>query len=285
VVDMLECVVNVSEGCDEAILANLAGAGGECLLDVHSDCDHHRSVLTLAGHDEAVQATVRELARATIGLLDLHAHEGAHPRFGTLDVVPWVAVEGWPLEDAGDDADDGFSRRAKEARDTFALWAADELCLPVFLYGPERSLPEVRSRAWRGLRPDFGPAAPHPTAGAVAAGCRPLMLAYNLWLTGTNIDEARAVAKAVRSPHVRALAFRLGEQVQVSCNLLRPMLVGPAAVWDQVAKMATISRAELVGLAPEAVLLAIPDRRWRQLDLAPDRTIESRLRMRPHVKE
>jgi glutamate formiminotransferase / 5-formyltetrahydrofolate cyclo-ligase len=282
---MLECVVNVSEGCDEAILANLAGAGGEPLLDVHSDCDHHRSVLTMAGHEDALHAAVRELAQAAVGLLDLRAHIGAHPRFGVLDVVPWVALEGWPLRDAKADGDGGFSRQAKEARDMFALWAADELGLPVFLYGPERSLPEVRKKAWHSLRPDFGPLEPHPTAGAVAAGCRPLMLAYNLWLTGTDLDGARAVARAVRSPHVRALAFVLGQHVQVSCNLLRPLLVGPAAVWDEVAKLATISRAELVGLAPEAVLLATPERRWRQLDLGPDRTIESRLAHRPQDKE
>jgi len=274
---VLECVVNVSEGCDEAILASLAGGAGECLLDVHSDCEHHRSVLTLAGEDDAVQAGVRDLARVAVGLLDLRAHQGAHPRFGALDVVPWVALDGWPLRDVSAPREGTCAQQAKEARDRFAAWASSQLGLPVFFYGPERSLPDVRRKAWVSLPPDLGPSAPHETAGAVAVGCRPLMVAYNLWLAEPDIGKARAAARAIRSPHVRALAFALGGHVQVSCNLLRPLVVGPDAVWDQVAGHAGIARAELVGLVPEAVLLATPERRWRQLDLARDRTIESRL--------
>jgi glutamate formiminotransferase / 5-formyltetrahydrofolate cyclo-ligase len=277
--DVLECVINVSEGCNEVVLAHLAGAAGECLLDVHSDCDHNRSVLTLAGEDEAVRTAAREVARAAVGVLDLRAHHGAHPRFGALDVVPWVALEGWPLQDAAD-VNGGGAARARRARDEFAVWAAHELALPVFLYGPERSLPEVRREAWRGLTPDFGPNSPHPTAGAAAVGCRPLMLAYNLWLAEADVEMARAVASAIRSPYVRALAFVLGQRVQVSCNLLRPLLVGPEAVFDQVAERAGIVRAELVGLVPERVLLATAPARWRQLDLARDRTIEARLQPR-----
>jgi hypothetical protein len=110
------------------------------------------------------------------------------------------------------------------------------------------------------------------------------MLAYNLWLAEADLEKARAVATAIRSPHVRALAFVLGEQVQVSCNLVGPLEVGPADVWDQVAALAAIARAELVGLVPETVLLAAPEQRWEQLDLAPDRTIESRLRLRRAAK-
>jgi glutamate formiminotransferase len=284
VAEVLECVVNVSEGCDEALLANLTGAAGECLLDVHSDCHHHRSVLTLAGEDDAVQTAARQLARAAVNLLDLQAHQGAHPRFGVLDVVPWVALQGWPLRDELDSSANDCGQRARQAREGFARWAADELALPVFLYGPERSLPEVRKEAWLDLRPDFGPSSPHPTAGAVAVGCRPLMLAYNLWMAEPDIDRAKAVAAAIRSPDVRALAFVLGDHVQVSCNLLRPLLVGPAAIWDRVSELAPVARAELVGLAPETVLLATPEQRWRHLDLAYARTIESRLRTRQHVK-
>jgi len=279
--DVLECVVNVSEGRDAAIVATLARAAGNSLLDVHRDADHHRSVLTLAGQDEAVQAAVRDVARAVVGLLDLRAHEGAHPRFGVLDVVPWVALEGWPLRDV--DADGG--EWARRARDSFAVWAASDLGLPVFLYGPERSLPQVRKEAWHSLPPDFGPSRPHKTAGSVAVGCRPLMVAYNLWLAEPDADRAAAIARAIRSPLVRALAFRLGGQVQVSCNLLRPLLVGPADVWDEVWRLATITRAELVGLVPESVLLATPQDRWGELDLAPDRTIEGRLKQQVRLHE
>ena len=97
---LLECVVNVSEGCDPAALAALSAAAGSCLLDRHSDCGHHRSVFTLAGGENAVVSAVQDLARAAVSLLDLRSHVGAHPRFGVLDVVPWVALEGWPLRDA-----------------------------------------------------------------------------------------------------------------------------------------------------------------------------------------
>ncbi len=272
---MLECVVNVSEGRDASVIAALARACGPCLLDVHSDYHHHRSVLTVAGEDEAVQAAVRELAGRAVVLLDLREHVGAHPRFGVLDVVPWVALQGWPVRDAV--AGGARSERARRARDSFALWASTELELPVFLYGPERSLAEVRREAWRALAPDVGPSAPHPTAGAVAVGCRPLMVAYNLWLTGVDLARARSIAAGIRSPDVRALAFALGDHVQVSCNLENPLTVGPAAVRDQVSRLGDVERTELVGLVPESVLRSVPEELWADLDLAPERTIEYRL--------
>jgi glutamate formiminotransferase / 5-formyltetrahydrofolate cyclo-ligase len=273
----LECVVNISEGCDQETIAALASAAGLCLLDVHSDCDHHRSVFTLAGNDDAVQAAVRSLARSAVGRLDLGHHVGAHPRIGVLDVVPWVALEGWPLRDAEGHAG---ARRARSSRDEFANWASAELRLPVFLYGPERSLPELRRSAWVSLPPDVGPRAPHPTAGAVAVGYRPLMVAYNLWLSRTDLVKAKAMAAALRSPFVRALAFALGDHVQVSCNLLRPLIVGPAEIWERVAAVAAISRAELVGLVPQAVLAKIPPARWEELDLGTERTLEAQMSKR-----
>ncbi len=189
---MLECVVNISEGRDAGALAVLAQACGPCLLDLHADPGHHRAVLTVAGDDGPVEASVRDLARQAVSLLDLRDHAGAHPRFGVLDVVPWVALEGWPVRDA--QAGTPGAARACRARDQFALWASAELGLPVFVYGPERSLPEVRKQAWRALRPDAGPGAPHPTAGSVAVGCRGLMVAYNLWLRGADL------ARPGRSP-------------------------------------------------------------------------------------
>jgi glutamate formiminotransferase len=270
---LLECVVNVSEGCDPAALAALSAAAGRCLLDRHSDCSHHRSVFTLAGGENAVMSAVQDLARAAVKLLDLPSHVGAHPRFGVLDVVPWVALEGWPLRDAqGVGAERGL-----KARDDFARWAASELGLPAFLYGPDRALPQVRREAWRTLLPDFGPPGPHPTAGSVAVGARGLMVAYNLWLEEADLAKARAVAATLRSAEVRALAFALGERVQVSCNLVRPFVVGPAQVWDAVETIAPVASGELVGLVPQTVLAATPKWRWEELDLAVERTIEERL--------
>jgi glutamate formiminotransferase / 5-formyltetrahydrofolate cyclo-ligase len=272
---LMECVVNLSEGCDPAALVALSAAAGRCLLDRHSDCDHHRSVFTLAGGENAVMGAAQELARAAVKVLDLRSHSGAHPRFGVVDVVPWVALEGWPLRDA----EGAGAERARRARDLFAQWAATELGLPVFLYGPGRSLPEVRREAWRTTLPDFGPPEPHTTAGSVAVGARGLMVAYNLWLAEADLAKARAVATAVRSDEVRALAFALSNRVQVSCNLVRPLLVGPAQVWDAVASLTPVAGAELVGLVPQTVLDATPKWRWEELDLAADRTIEMRIKV------
>lgn len=260
---MLECVVNISEGADPSLVAAVAAAAGDDLLDVHSDADHNRSVLTLVGEPAA-----RAVARAAVERLDLRTHRGAHPRFGVVDVVPFVPLAGATL--AG----------AVAARDAFATWIGADLGVPAFLYGPERSLPEVRRGAFAGLAPDAGPERPHPTAGAVAVGARPPLVAWNLWLAAPDLGRAREVAAAVRSPEVRALGLAVGSRVQVSLNLVAPEVVGPAEAWDQVAALVEVAGAELVGLVPRAVLDRTDPARWSQLDLAPDRTIEARLERR-----
>lgn len=261
---MLECVINVSEGRDAAAIAALAAAGGGHTLDVHSDADHHRSVITLAG--PAVEDAARAVAAAAVSALDLADHVGVHPRIGVLDVVPFA-----PFGPTG--TIDG----AVTARNRFARWAADTLALPCFLYGPERSLPDVRRHAFRELAPDAGPGDPHPTAGACAVGARPLLVAYNLWLLAPDLALARAIARDLRSPAVRTLALRVGEHVQVSCNLVDPSAVGPVAVYDAVNARGAVSRAELVGLVPGAVLSATPADRWAELDLDATKAIEARL--------
>ena len=141
----------------------------------------------------------------------------------------------------------------------------------------ERSIPEIRRRAWHDLRPDVGPDSPHPTAGASAVGARDLLVAYNLWLEVADLARARAIAAEIRSADVRALGLAVGAAVQVSCNLLRPSVARPDVVFDAVAEGAPIRRAELVGLLPEAVLRDIPVARWSELGLDVTDTIESRL--------
>ena len=262
---MLECVINVSEGRDAACLAALADAAEPALLDIHADADHHRAVFTLGGDDEVVWRGSTALARAAVSLLDLAPHQGVHPRFGVLDVVPWVDLE------AGD-----VTPRALHWRGRFADWAGAELGVPCFLYGPERSLPDVRRQAWHLLLPDVGPDRPHPTAGSCAVGARPVLVAYNVWLADGNGADARRVAAAVRRPGLRTLGLVVGGRPQVSCNLTDPLNLGPLAAYDLVAEEAPVAGAELVGLVPEAVLAAVPQRRWEELDLGPDRTIEAR---------
>ncbi len=253
-----------------------------------------------------MEDAARELARVAVDRLRLQGHLGAHPRLGVLDVVPFVALG------------DASPVPAVSARDAFSAWAGTALGLPCFRYGPlpdgsARTLPEVRRAAFSRLPPDDGPAVPHPTAGAAAVGARGVLVAYNLWLqgrprhrpahgagspdpvTGTpdpdgspDVDGGRAVgalarqvARALRGPAVRSLAFELAHGVQVSCNLVDPATTGPAEVYDAVTKLlggtgVWVARCELVGLVPAQVLARIPSRRWAMLDLAPDRTIEAR---------
>jgi len=264
---VLECVVNVSEGRCRSRVRALADAAGTSLLDLHVDPWHNRSVLTLAG--ARLIADVRVLAEATVALLDISQHTGVHPRIGVLDVVPFVPV--------ATDGARGDLAEAIEARDDFAHWAGKALALPCFCYGPERSLPEIRHTAFHPLLPDAGPAEPHPSAGAACVGARSPLVAYNLWLADRDLALARRVASAIRGPAVRALGLEVGSGVQVSCNLVSPLEVGPDEIYDAVDALATVDRAELVGLVPRDVLHRAPAGHWPRLDLAEERTIEYRL--------
>ena len=280
---MLESVPNVSEGRDRAAIAAIgdAFAGRARVLDVHSDADHHRSVFTLVADDAALaDALVAGIARAA-ELIDLRAHDGIHPRVGAADVVPVVPlVPGdMPLAVA--------TARAVGER------VGEELGIPVFLYaqsgggrppaffrrgGPE----ELQRRVDAGeVRPDFGPARLHPTAGAVLVGARPLLVAFNLELERGDLEDARAIAAAVRGSSggmagVQALGLQLPRsgRIQVSLNIVD---VEKASLADVVARVrkeaarrgAVVGNGELVGLLPECevadpaalALVSLPDDR------------------------
>ena len=260
--------MNLSEGRRLELIAELAGLAEHDLLDVHADPFHHRSVLTLVGTN-----AVREITRQAVHLLDLRDHDGVHPRLGVVDVVPFVPLPDSTMTDA------------LAARDAFAQWAGDELGVPCFLYGPERSLPEVRRRAWRDLTPDTGPGRPHPRAGAICVGARQVLVAYNVWLGDSDLATARAVAADVRRPAVRTLGLQVGHRLQVSMNLVAPDDCGPQAAYDLVAAAAQqrgvmVEGAELVGLLPARCLATIPRDRWSALDLSPEQTIEWQLAQR-----
>jgi glutamate formiminotransferase len=269
-------VINLSEGRDTSVISAIAGAAVDHVLHAQSDPDHHRAVLTLGG--TATEEAARSIARRAVELIDIRFHDGVHPRMGALDVVPFVPLgpDGTPVPPGGD------LTQAIAARGRFARWAAEDLALPCFFYGPERSLPDVRRLAFAELVPDTGPSQPHPTAGACAVGARFALVAYNLWLSTPDTEVARAIAREVRGPTVRALGLAVAGVAQVSCNLIDPQSFGPAQAFDTVDRLAhelgtEIARAELVGLVPAQVIASTPSERRLQLDLHPERTIEARL--------
>ena len=262
---MLECVVNISEGRNQTVLDTLTAAVGDDLLDLHVDAHHHRSVFTLVG-----EAAPRQLAERAVELIDLRAHAGVHPRIGVVDVVPFVPLRGATMLDAA------------RAREQFCIWAGTVLSIPCFHYGADRSLPDVRRGAFTSFGPDCGPAVANPSVGACAVGARPLLVAYNIWVAGADLAAVRRCATAVRGPHLRTLGLQVGNRLQVSCNLISPLDVGPAEAVAAVTAEAprhglAIVGTELVGLIPEEVLVATPRDDWDRLDLAVSRTIEARL--------
>jgi glutamate formiminotransferase len=279
----LECVINVSEGRDDAVLAELAAAAGPTLLDLHRDPHHHRAVFTLAGRPDPVDQAARALAAASVARLDLGPHQGAHPRLGVLDVVPFIPYRpGRPADHPKAEAD---LAAVIPRRDAFARWLSSTYGVPSFLYGPlpggrTRTLPEIRRHAFADLSPDFGPDRPHRTAGATAVGARGVLVAYNVWVAPEKV--ARRVAPLIRTPAVRALGLTVGDRAQVSCNLVDPELFGPAQLYDAVTHLVsqaggTVTGTELVGLLPASVLHRIPRARWTELDLAEATTLEARL--------
>jgi glutamate formiminotransferase len=296
---VLLAVPNVSEGRDARLLAALANAVAPSessparLLDVHSDRDHHRAVFTLAARQRALAGALLRLARVAVDSIDVVARAGggdvadagAHPHVGAIDVVPVVYL-------------DGAARGAACAE---ALVVADriasELDVPVLLYGelagdrPGRTRAELRrggvaALAARfaaaaktadasaastvapadALRPDFGPPALHPSAGATLVAAREPLVAFNLVLRApATLADARRVAALVRDggehglPGVRAIGVALsGDVAQVSMNVERPLELSLADVVAAVARHAPVASAELVGLAPLAALAGFP---------------------------
>ena len=279
---LLECVINVSEGRDEAALDHLAAAAGPALLDRHRDPDHNRTVFTLAGHVDLVSEASRALAAASFATLDLRRHTGAHPRLGVLDVVPFVPYE--PGRPGPEDLTVALTQR-----DEFARWLGEDMGVPSFLYGPlpggrARTLPDIRRLAFGpgpdGLTPDAGPPQADPRHGATAVGARRVLVAYNVWVS--SVEVARQVAPLVRGPEVRALGLGVGARAQVSCNLVDPDRYGPERLYDAVAALvreagARVEGGELVGLIPESVLATVPSDRRAELGLSEEATVESRL--------
>ncbi|HVM42212.1 MAG TPA: glutamate formimidoyltransferase [Gemmatimonadales bacterium] len=266
---LVECVPNFSEGRNaetlDALRAALTSVPGVRLLDAQADPSHNRSVFTLVGPPEAALEAAFRGVKLASERIDLRTHRGEHPRMGAADVVPFI-----PLQDVTMDDCVALAKRLGER-------VGAELGIPVFLYEraaarPERAnLADVRKGEFEGLRdligtdpghaPDFGPAKIHPTAGAVAIGARPFLVAYNVYLKTGDQAVAKAIAKKVRTatgglPAVKALGMLVGGEAQVSMNLVdidvTPPHVAFAAVAAAARELGTEATwSEIVGMVPE----------------------------------
>lgn len=271
---LVECVPNFSEGRNPQTVSRIAEAIANvetaCILDTHIDPDHNRSVVTfVASPEHIVEAAFRAVETAA-QLIDMRTHLGEHPRLGATDVLPFVPVENITMDQCVAIAHEAGKR------------IAAELAIPVYFYerAARRSdrvnLEDVRRGALELLReqittnperaPDEGLPQVHETAGAIAVGARPFLIAFNVVLRSTDIVIARQIAKAIRGrsgglPFLKALGFQLHSRsfVQVSMNLVNYEVTGMTeayqAVQREAAKLgAEIVSAEIVGLIPRNAL-------------------------------
>src|SRR5258707_11510010 len=268
---LVQCVPNFSEGRDSAkvdAIVNAMKVPGVWVLDREMDADHNRCVITLVGDREAIaEAAIRGVGRAA-ELIDLNVHQGAHPRIGSSDVIPFIPIDGVTLEDCVT-----IARKVGEE-----IWKRFQV--PVYLYeaaasNPDRqNLENIRRGQYEGLkedvkinparRPDFGEAALHPTAGATVVGARKALIAYNVFLNTTDVDIAKKIAKAVRQSSggfrfVKGAGFLVRGLAQVSMNLTDFEQTPVHRVFEFVKREAArygVSplSSEIVGLIPKKAL-------------------------------
>jgi glutamate formiminotransferase len=273
---LIECIPNVSEGRREDVVAALAAAAtgaapGVVLLDRTSDPDHNRSVLTFLGDGEPLVAAMTALVEASLAAIDLRTHRGAHPRLGAVDVIPFVPVRG------------ATTAECVALAKTLGRTLAERFALPVYLYEDAASSPDrqnlatIRKGEFEGLakkmedaawKPDFGPAAPHASGGAVVVGARAPLIAYNVNLATADLAVADRIAKAIRHlsggyRFVKAMGVKLEArgQVQVSINMTNFEKTPLHRVFETVKSEAerqgvAVVGSEIVGLVPQAALLA-----------------------------
>jgi glutamate formiminotransferase len=269
----LAAVPNFSEGRDAGTIAALRASVEDraALIDVHTDVDHNRSVLSIGGSGEQLVDALVASVECARDRIDLRGHEGVHPRVGAADVVPLVAV--WPEQ----------MEAAVAAALVLARRIGADLGLPVFLYGDSApgirpahlrrgGIVELDARLAAGeLRPDFGPERLHPTAGCVLVGARRPIIAFNVDLSTEDLSAAQEIAAVVREsgggfPGVRALGFALASRdlVQVSMNIEDwraaplPDICARIAV-EAAQRRLEVAGHELVGLIPEGAAAAVVD--------------------------
>jgi glutamate formiminotransferase / 5-formyltetrahydrofolate cyclo-ligase len=294
---IIECVPNVSEGRKPEVIRALVAAiervPGVRVLDHSSDVAHNRSVLTLAGDAAPLKAAVLALFEHAIAAIDLRTHQGEHPRLGAVDVVPFVPIEGAGMADC--------VALAKET----ASEVAQRFGVPVFLYedasdNPARkNLEDIRRGEFEGLaakiakpewKPDYGPATPHPSAGASVIGARMPLIAYNINLATDRLDVAKKIAAAIRQSSggfrfVKAMGVTLQDRkiVQVSMNLTNYEKTPMYRVFEVVKREAAhygvnVLESEIVGLVPSAALVATAEYFLQLEGFRRDQVLETKLR-------
>jgi glutamate formiminotransferase/formiminotetrahydrofolate cyclodeaminase len=270
---LVECVPNFSEGRRTEVIeaiVNAARAGNVKVLDIESDPSHNRSVLTFVGEPEAVKEAAMAMSVKAIELIDLNKHTGEHPRMGAVDVIPFIPISDVTMEEC-----------VQLAKD-FGKEYASRFGVPVYLYEAaasrpdRRNLADVRKGEFEGLReqighdpekkPDFGPEAIHPTAGATAIGARQILIAYNINLASHSVEVAKRIAKQVRGRDgglsaVKALGFELKDRglVQVSMNMVDYKASQLFKAFELVRSLAEqegveVAESEIVGLVPSEAL-------------------------------
>ena len=271
---IIECVPNLSEGRRPEIIAEavqaLKATPGLRVLGVQSDKDHNRSVLTLVGDEASLKAGILALFEVAVARIDLRSHQGEHPRMGAVDVVPFIPIEGASMKNC-----------VALARDVGAA-LAERFRVPIFLYeeaaeAPHRkNLEDVRRGQFEGLgakmkdaawAPDFGPAVPHPSAGATAVGARMPLIAYNVNLGTGDVEIAKKIAKGIRHSSggfrvAKAMGVMLEERgvAQVSINMTDFKKTPLHRVFETVRNEAErygvpVIGSEIVGLVPSEALL------------------------------
>jgi glutamate formiminotransferase len=294
---IIESIPNVSEGRRPEVVDRIAAAirasPGVRLLDHSSDPSHNRSVFTLVGDAPSLQSATLALFEEAISAIDLRTHRGEHPRLGAVDVVPFVPIEGVTMADC-----------AALAREVAAS-VARRFGVPVYLYeeasrNPARkNLEDIRRGEFEGLAakmadpawtPDFGPAQPHPSAGASIIGARMPLIAYNINLGTDRLDVAKKIAAAVRHSsgglrHVKAMGVRLEDRnlTQVSMNLTNFQQTPMFRVFEMVKREAarygvSVLESEIVGLVPSAALVSSAEFYLQLERFGSDQILENKLR-------
>ncbi|MDQ6694799.1 MAG: glutamate formimidoyltransferase [Chloroflexota bacterium] len=293
---IVECVPNFSEGRSQEVIEKIAGTVRSIprvrLLDIASNPDHNRTVLTFVGPPEPVAEAAFQATATAVELIDMEKQKGEHPRMGAMDVVPFIPISGMSMEEAIDIAKSTGSR------------IASELHVPVFLYAaaaatPARKrLPDVRQGQYEGLKesistperkPDYGEARMHPSAGATAVGARPPLIAFNVNLGTTNLAIAKSIARGLRESsgglvNVQALGVDLAAEglVQVSMNLLDYTKTPIHRAFELVRVEAErhgvpVVASEIVGLLPLDALISAADFYLRLKEFSRNQVLEARL--------